>query len=210
MADVVEIGFRPSEHGWHFPNTWPRGTPAGMAGITFGRVYGGLCGGMCVLAARAWERGTPLPPDREAPGDGPLTTALWNAQLDSMDLPAGPLRYLRLQLPTASAARRRSTLRSAIPAVRRRLQSGQPALLGLVRAISWTPAALSKHHVVLAHRLHVRRADPDPGLPADLVVLSVYDPNHPDDDRVRLTVAADGAVDHSRSRLPVHALVALD
>jgi hypothetical protein len=67
---------------------------------------------------------------------------------------------------------------------------------------------LSKHHVVLAYRLEIRRRDP--GLPADGVVLSVYDPNHPDDDRVRLTVTADGAVDHSRSRLPVHALVALD
>jgi len=208
MAETVQIGFRPTEHGWHFANDWPGGAPTGLAGITLARMYGGLCGGMCVMAARAWERGTALPPDRQAPPEGPLTTALWKAQLDSLDLPQGPLRYLQLQLPAAAAARRRSTLGSAVPAVRRTLQRGRPALLGLVRATSWNPAALSKHHVVLAYRLEIRRRDP--GLPADGVVLSVYDPNHPDDDRVRLTVTADGAVDHSRSRLPVHALVALD
>ena len=208
MTEVVEIAFRPSEHGWHFANDWPGGAPAGVAGITLGRVYGGLCGGMCVLAARAWQRGTALPADREAPPDGPLTSALWQAQLDSLNLPQGPLRYLRLQMPTAAAARRRSTLGTAIPGVRRRLASGQPALLGLVRALSWNPGALGKHHVVLVHRLEVRRRDP--GLPADDLVLTVYDPNHPDDDRVRLAVTADGAIDHSRSRLPVHALVAVD
>lgn len=207
MADVVEIAFRPSEHGWHFANNWPGGAPASLAGLTLGRVYGGLCGGMCVMAGQAWKRGTALPPDREVPPDGPLTRALWEAQLESMDLPAGPLRYLQLQLPTAAAARRRSTLGSAIPAVRRRLRDGQPALLGLVRAISWNPTALGRHHVVLVHRLEVRRTDPD--LPAELVGLGVYDPNHPDDDRVRLEITPDGAIDHSRSRLPVHALVAL-
>lgn len=204
VADVVEIGFRPSVHGWHFGNDWPGGAPAGVAGFTLGRVYGGLCGGMCVMAARAWQRGTPLPPDRQVPRDGPLTTALWRAQLKSVSLPEGPLRYLRLQLPNAAAARRRSTL-AVVPSVRRKLQSGEPALLGLVRALSWNPAALGKHHVVVAYRLEVRRRDPD--VPADLVVLWIYDPNHPDDDRVRLEVTPDGAVDHSRSRLPVHALV---
>lgn len=206
-ASGVAVDFRPSEHGWHFPNDWPAGAPAGVAGLTLGRVYGGLCGGMCVLAARAWQRGTPLPPDREVPPDGQLTTALWRAQLASLALPEGPVRYLRLQLPTAQAARRLSTLGSAVPAVRRELQRGHPALLGLIRAISWSPGAVSRHHVVLAYRLDVRRRDP--ALPADLVVLSVYDPNHPDDDRVRLTVRPDGSVDHSRSRLPVHALVPL-
>lgn len=208
MADKLETAFRPSAHGWHFPNTWPRGAPAGLAGVTLGRVYGGLCGGMCVTAAQAWDRGTALPPDREAPGDGPLTGALWEGQLQSLALPTGPVRYLSLQLPTAAAARRRATLGSALPAVRQQLQDGRPALVGLVRAISWNPAALAKHHVVLAYRLEVRRTDVD--LPANGVVLSVYDPNHPDDDRVRLHVTPDGAIEHSRSRLPVHALVALD
>jgi hypothetical protein len=207
-ATPLEVGFRPSEHGWHFANYWPGGAPAGIAGITLARVYGGLCGGMCVMARQAWERGTPLPTDRQVPRGGPLTSALWEAQLHSMDLPEGLLRYLRLQLPTAAAARRRSTLGSAVPAVRRNLRGGRPALLGLVRATSWNPAALSKHHVVLAYRLDIRRKDPD--LPAQLVVIHVYDPNHPDDDRVRLEVTPDGGVDHSRSRLPVHAMVPLD
>lgn len=208
MAGVVEVDFRPSEHGWHFANDWPGGAPAGLAGVTLGRVYGGLCGGMCVMAAQAWLRGTALPPDRAAPRDGLLTTALWQAQLASLDLPSGPLQYLRLQVPTAAAARRRSTLGSAIPSVRRQLRMGRPALLGLIRATSWNPGVLSRHHVVLAYRVEVRRSAPD--LPASRVVLGVYDPNHPDDDRVRLDITPDGAVDHCRSREPVHALVALD
>lgn len=203
----VEVGFRPRAHGFHFPNSWPRGAPGTLAGFTLGRVYGGLCGGMCVLAARAFEQGTGLPQDRAVPADGTLTSQLWQAQLASMDLPDGPLRYLRLQLPTAAAARRRSSLADAIPAVRRSLQSGRPALLGLVRATSWSPAALGRHHIVLSYALRVRRLTPD--LPAEGVELRVYDPNLPDDDSVVLVVAPDGSVRHTRSELPVHALVAL-
>ena len=207
-AETIEVGFRPSSDGWHFANAWPQGAPAGLAGITLGRVYGGLCGGMCVLAGQAWRSGARLPQDRTVPADGPITARLWAAQLASMRLPGGPLRYLRLQLPTASAARRRSTLGEAIPSVRAALRAGRPALLGLVRAISWNPAALGSHHVVLVYRLQVRRRPA--GLPAERVALDVYDPNHPDDDRVRLEAGPDGAVGHSRSQLPVFAMVRLD
>lgn len=175
MSGSVAVGFRPREHGWHFPNQWTRGAPASIAGVTVGRVYGGLCGGMCVTAARAWSAGKALPQTREVPPDGPITAELWAAQLVSMDLPQGPLRYLRLQLPLATAARRRSTLGAAIPAVRRRLQTGRAAPVGLVRALSWNPAAVGQHHVVLAYRLAV--VLPDPVLPPTAVVLSVYDPN---------------------------------
>lgn len=206
-AETVEVDFRPRLHGWHFPNRWPAGAPAGFAGFTLGRVYGGLCGGMCVTAARAWQDGSTLAPGRSVPTDGPITTALWSAQLDSMDLPDGPLRYLRLQLPVATSARRRSTLGEAIPAVRRALRAGRPAPLGLVRALSWSPGALGQHHVVLAYRWQVRQTDRD--RPADEVQLSVYDPNYPDDDGVRLRITPDGSVAHNRSRRPVHALVRL-
>lgn len=207
MSEPVAVGFRPSEHGWHFPNQWARGAPASFAGVTLGRVYGGLCGGMCVTAAKAWYADKPLPQTRSVPPDGPITAELWDAQLESMDLPAGPLRYLRLQLPLAAAARRRSTLGAAIPAVRRTLQSGRVAPVGLVRAQSWNPAAVGQHHVVLAYRVAVTR--PDRALPATEVVLSVYDPNLPDDDRVRLRVRPDGAVEHTGSSKPVYALVPL-
>lgn len=206
-GDAIEVGFRPRLHGWHFPNRWPGGAPAGFAGFALGRVYGGLCGGMCVTAARAWQDGASLAADRSAPADGLITTALWSAQLDSIDLPGGPLCYLRLQLPTAASARRRSTLGAAIPAVRRSLQAGRPAPLGLIRALSWSPAALGQHHVVLAYRWQVRQTGPD--RPADHVQLSVYDPNYPDDDGVRLRITPEGAVGHNRSRRPVHALVRL-
>lgn len=206
-SSVVQVAFRPSEHGWHFPNRWVRGAPASMAGLTLGRVYGGLCGGMCVSADRAWQTGRALPQLRSVPADGPITTELWSSQLESMDLPGGPLRYLRLQLPTAGAARRRSTLGQAVPAIRRCLQAGRPALVGVVRALSWNPAAVGQHHVVLAYRLRTER--PTPALPATAIEVSVYDPNHPDDDDVRLRVTPDAVVAHSTSTRPVYALVPL-
>lgn len=204
---VLQVAFRPSRDGWHFPNTWARGAPATFAGFTVGRVYGGLCGGMCLTAARAWHAGTPLPQRRSVPPDGPITAELWAAQLASMDLPGGPLRYLRLQRPTAATARRRSTLGAAIPAVRRTLRAGRAAPLGLVRALSCNPAAVGQHHVVLVYALAV--AQPVAGLPAEAIVLSVYDPNHPDDDAVRLRVTPDGVVEHTVSGRPVYALVPL-
>lgn len=207
MTESVAVGFRPREHGWHFPNQWTGGAPASVAGIAVGRVYGGLCGGMCVTAARAWSVAERLPQTWEVPADGPITAQLWAAQLVSMDLPLGPVRYLRLQLPPATAARRRSTLGAAIPAVRRTLRAGDPAPVGLVRALSWNPGAVGQHHVVLVYRLAVVR--PDPVLPPTEVVLSVYDPNHPDDDGVRLRVTPDGAIEHTRSDKPVYALVPL-
>lgn len=205
---MAQVDFRPSRHGWHFANSWLRGAPAGFAGVTLARVYGGLCGGMCVLARQHWLDGDPITPDRQTPSDGPLTSALWQGQLVSLKLPFGPLRYLRLQLPTAADQRRRSTLANAVPAVGRELRAGRPALLGLIRAVSWNPGVSGRHHVALAYALAVDR--PAPGATAETVTLSVYDPNHPDDDSVRLTITPDGAIAHSASRLPVYALLSLD
>ncbi|CAN5133948.1 hypothetical protein BH20ACT5_BH20ACT5_20780 [soil metagenome] len=201
---MVEVEFRPSRHGWHFANTWPRGAPVGLAGVTLARVYGGLCGGMCVLARDHWSAGTPIPARREVPADGPLTAQLWQGQLRSLDLPLGPLRYLRLQAPAAADARRRATLET-LPVVTAQLRSGRPALLGLVRAVSWNPALSGRHHVVLAYRMRVT-----PGPAGERVELSVYDPNHPDRDRVRLVVGRDAGIEHTASSIPVYALLSLD
>ncbi|MBA3524185.1 MAG: hypothetical protein H0T85_06470, partial [Geodermatophilaceae bacterium] len=93
----------------------------------------------------------------------------------------------------------------AIPDLRRRLALGSPVTVGLVRAVSWNPGAITAHHVLLAYRVRVLPGAP--GLPADAVELSVYDPNMPCDDGVRLRVTADGAVAHNRSTRPVHALM---
>lgn len=195
-----EVGFRPSRDGFRFGNAWPQGAPVRFAGVRVGRVHGGLCGGMAYEARRAWLAGTPLPADVRAPAGGPLADRLWRSQLASLGLPLGPLRYLWLQLPAADAARRRQTLTRALPGLRRALAAGSPALLGLVRAVSWDPRRLVEHHVVLAYGL---AESPDGG-----AEVAVYDPNHPADDSVRLVVGADGSVRHSHGG-PVAALTVL-
>ncbi|HEX6756542.1 MAG TPA: hypothetical protein VF109_11445 [Mycobacteriales bacterium] len=185
-----EVAFRPSSDGFRFGNSWPRGAPVTLAGVGLGRVYGGLCGGMAYAAGRAWLAGEPLPPDTAAPVGGPLANRLWRAQLASLRLPLGPLRYLWYQLPAVGERRRhRLTLTRGLPGLRRALAGGRPALLGLVRAVSWDPRRVVEHHVVLGWGLTEH-----PGGGAE---VAIYDPNLPGRDDVRLVVAPDGSVRHT-------------
>ena len=183
------VDFRPSRDGFRFGNSWPRGAPVRVAGLPLGRVYGGLCGGMAYEARRAWLTGRALPAEPAAPVGGPLADRLWRAQLASLRLPLGPLRYLLLQLPPLGPARRRVTLARGLPRLRAALAEGRPAPLGLVRAVSWDPRRVVEHHVVLGVGLTTH--------PDGTAEVAVYDPNHPGDDTVRITVAADGRTGYS-------------
>jgi hypothetical protein len=189
MAEYVSVDFRPSRHGFHFANSWPHGAPARLGPVTLFRIRGGMCGGMCVAARSRWRASNPPPEDLQAPREGPLADAIWRAQLASLRLPFGPLRYLWLQLPPISAAaRRRLVLSRAVPAVRAAVDGGTPRVLGLIRTTSWNPRASSRNHQVLAYGYR-------PGEDGSTDIL-VYDPNWPDDDGVVLHVAADGTVAH--------------
>ncbi|MFL6130135.1 MAG: hypothetical protein ACJ73E_13865 [Mycobacteriales bacterium] len=182
------LGFRPSRDGFRFGNSWPHGAPVKLAGLPLGRVRGGLCGGMAYAAREAWLAGRPVPTDRVPPGGGPLADQLWRAQLASLDLPVGPLRYLWFQLPPGERRRRRLTLTKGLPRLGASLATGRPALLGLVRAVSWDPRLLVEHHVVLGYGLRDTAAGAE---------VHIYDPNHPGDDSVRLLVTPDGTVTHT-------------
>ena len=197
---MTAVDFRPSRDGFRFGNSWPHGAPVRLAGVRLGRVHGGLCGGMAYEARRAWLAGRSLPADTAAPADGPLARRLWTAQLASLGLPLGPLRYLWWQLPPREAARRRLTVGRGLPGLRASLAAGRPALLGLVRVVSWDPRAVVGHHVVLGYGV---TAAPDGS-----AEVAVYDPNHPGDDTVRLRVAPDGAVAYTH-RGDVRAFTAL-
>jgi len=184
------LDFRPSRDGFRFGNFWPAGAPVRLAGVGLGRVHGGLCGGMAETARRAWLAGESLPADAVAPAAGPLADRLWRAQLASLGLPLGPLRYLWFQLPAVGDRRRhRLTLTRGLPGVCRSLAAGRPALVGLVRVVSWDPRKVVEHHVVLAYGLSER--------PDGTAEVAIYDPNHAGDDSVRLRVAADGTVTHT-------------
>jgi hypothetical protein len=193
------VDFRPSRDGFRFGNSWPRGAPVTLAGMGFGRVYGGLCGGMAYEARRAWLAGEPMPADTLAPASGPLADRLFKAQLASLGLPAGPLRYLWFQLPPNDQGRRELTLQHGLPGLRRSLAAGAPALLGLIRVVTWDPRKVVENHVVLGYALNER--------PDGAAEVSVYDPNHPGDDSVRLRVAADGTVAYSHGSVAAFTVV---
>ena len=192
------LSFRPSQHGFHFANNWPKGAPVRVGRFTVLRLKGGMCGGMCVAVRRLWQAGAPVPADLAAPVAGPLADQIWHAQLASLRLPLGPLRYLWLQLPAVSAVtRRRVTREEAVPALRRSIDEGVPQVLGLVRVVSWSPLATSHNHQVLAYGYEEAGGDQ----PAGLLRVLIYDPNWPDDDDVVLTVHPDGRVEHSDGKL---------
>jgi hypothetical protein len=195
----LRVDFVPSRDGFRFGNSWPRGAPVRFAGIGFGRVYGGLCGGMAYEARTAWLAGRPLPEDGTAPHGGPLADRLWRAQLASLGLPLGPLRYLWYQLPPVAAGRRALTRTRGLPGLRASLAAGVPALLGLVRVVSWDPRTVVEHHVVLGYGLTEH--------PDGSAEVAVYDPNHPGDDTVRLRVAADGTVAYSHGGVAAFTVV---
>jgi len=193
---TLSVDFRASRDGLPFGNVWPEGAAVRVQKRALGRVYGGLCGGMVHVTRERWLAGEPLPASA-SPEDPGLVDELVAGQIESLHLPGGPLRYLALQLPHRITARRRSTART-LAAVRSDLVSGRPSVVGLLRLLSWNPAALAKHHVVLAHAM---REDPDE------TVLSVYDPNHPGDDHIRLTVNADSTIATNRTDPPPRALL---
>ncbi len=185
---TLKVDFRPSRHGMPFANVWPKGAAIRVQKRSVGRVYGGLCGGMCQLSRDLWLAGEPIPSDA-SPKSPAFVDRLVAGQIESLGLPAGPLRYLSLQLPPRHSARRRSTAQT-LAAVRADLADGRPSCVGLLRTLSWSPAALNKHHVVLCYAM---REDPDE------TILYVYDPNHPRSDRVRLTVGADSTIQTNQS-----------
>ena len=180
---TLKLDFRSSRHGMPFANFWPKGAAIRVQKRSVGRVYGGLCGGMCQLSRELWLAGEPIPADA-SPTNPAFVDRLVAAQIESLGLPAGPMRYLTLQMPPRNTARRKSTAQ-ALAAVRDDLEDGRPSCVGLLRTLSWSPGALSKHHVVLCYAM---REDPDE------TILSVYDPNHPRNDRVRITVGADSTI----------------
>jgi len=186
----LAVDFRPSRDGLPFGNVWPKGAAVRVQKRAIGRVYGGL-------SRDRGLAGEPMPDDVSTSDPG-VVDELVAAQIDSLGLPGGPLRYLALQLPHRVSARRRSTALT-LAAVRADLADGRPSCVGLLRALSWNPAVLSKHHVVLAYATH---EDPDETL------LKVYDPNHPGNDRVKITVAADSSIRTNQRDPQPYALLA--
>jgi hypothetical protein len=183
MASARVAGFLPSTGGFRFPNNFPPQPlfRVPLAGLPIGNAARGLCGGMVFAARDHFERGTPPPDDREPPELGSaLFGYLVRRLFHSFDLPWGPLRYYRWM-----AAHDRAVMRHTValqwPHVRRALDAGRLAALGLIRPRSRNPLRLGENHQVLAWGYDLDEV-------SGALSIAVYDPNHAGRDDVTLAL----------------------
>jgi hypothetical protein len=185
-------GFLPSENGFLFENSFPDEPlfelSLGFARVPVGNAHKGVCGGM-VMAARDLFEANLLPPsDRVPPEPGSaLYRYLVRRLFDSFNLPGGPFRYLAwMWLPagdTRSGLRglSRRTIGEHWPRIRADLDGGVLCPLGLVRART-NPFELGRNHQALAYGYDLDVEDAR-------LSIQVYDPNHPVEDDVALSLS---------------------
>jgi hypothetical protein len=200
MTNAV-LDFRPSKHAFHFPNRFPPG-PTVKLGPFDPRIVGigdaafGLCGGMSLTVRDMYEGQVDPPPDREVPVNGSRRfLALVRRQVQSLDWFRLPVKFYSMAALHPStprwwsrAVRQRSigdiVLDDEWPAIRREIDGGHLAMVGLIRGESFNPFKLTLNHQVLAYGYRVS---------PDRVTLRIYDPNHPDGDDVEARMnLADG------------------
>jgi hypothetical protein len=192
---MTAADFRPSRHGFPYPNSFPRGTPVvkvwtPLGTLNVGDASGGVCGGMVFAAADFFTAGQPIP-DQSQPSPK-LFDYFCKRLLDSWHLPFGAMKYYDWQRrPTRGTTwcgvpvvdgTQSLTLAVEWPRVRSRLNSGLFAPLGLVKASGLNPARLGQHHQVLAYAYHSQDSH---------TILRIYDPNYPGDDDCTLSVETD-------------------
>lgn len=185
-------GFLPSSDGFAFTNTWPSvpavsiPTPFGTIGI--GNSARGLCGGMAFAVLDYWNASLTPPARQPAPGS-PLYRFIVRRLVDSWHIPAGVAQYYQwMNLPNADAdisvlgrtfvTQRGLSWRTVAqqwPQVQASIDSGKPAVLGLVTVASANPANLIHNHQVVAYSYQ---------LAGRQVTVSVYDPNSGQNDGV--------------------------
>ena len=204
MATNVVEGFLPSRHGLHFANAWPSHRAwvrLGPLRLPIGNTARGLCGGMAFVARDRFEHCLAVPFVTAAPSPG---EALFDEIVDRQNASFGTLFSVPLRFWLASAAnqqaRDRETATRAWPAIRREIDAGRPAMVGLVRRAGWNPLALGLGHQVVAYRY-----DETPSR----VTLWIYDPNYPGDDDVAVwfDLAAGGRLTYGQR--PTEALIGL-
>lgn len=192
LPEVVSArvpGFLPSRSGFHFPNRFSKAPVAELrlAGLRLpvGNASRGLCGGMVFAARDIFEAGRLPPAVATAPTRGtPLFPYLVRRLFSSWGLPFGVLRYFAWSmLPDGDAWVVRGatsrTIRREWPRVRNEVDAGRLCPLGLVRVRSISPWTMARNHQALAYGYDLDEA-------SGWVHVLVYDPNHPDDDSIRL------------------------
>lgn len=185
------LPFRPTTHGFPFPNWYPPGSPVVEVPTPFGKLKlgdanGGLCGGMIFAALDLFLFQAPRPVEATPP----VYKYFCRRLLESWNLPFGVLKYYDWQR-RAGASKIVAGVRMLAgvtrltadewPRIKATIDSGVPAALGLVNACSFSPRQLCRNHQVLAYGYDWTEATGD-------LVLKMYDPNYPNDDLAELRV----------------------
>jgi hypothetical protein len=202
MTSVRVPRFIPSVNGFAYANAWPS-TPirqfklANVATLDIGDAANGLCGGMSFTVADLHRAGLPMPADASPPKpDTARYRYIVDRQITSFDSGKLPLRFYRLMSPTRPAtepswaawlgrtgvdrhSRTYVMVHEEWPIIRRLLDSGTLAMLGLVRVVSADPMLLSRNHQVLAYGYDID---------GTRVTIRICDPNWPRDDTVTITL----------------------
>jgi hypothetical protein len=192
MTEQLVPGFLPSRSGFHFANRFPMGPtvrfgPIDPRVIGIGDASAGLCGGMCFTVGDLFAAGLDVPPDRQPPDNGtPRFQALVRRQVESLDWLRVPVRFwLRSALGSSFGGDlARSAYEREWPRIRREIDAGRLAMLGLIRETGVNPMRLTRNHQVSAYGY----AEDGRG-----VTLRLYDPNWPDNDAVTATIHLDPA-----------------
>ena len=159
--------------------------PGGLT-IPVGDAANGPCGGMAYTVRDLFEAGLTPPATTRTPGDGPLFRYVADRLLDSLSLPFGPASYLKLMhrpCPTAtwpwSAAGR----------------GGCSGWSGRPSGATWTAAPSARSAWSRSSPATPATSAPTirswPGATTSQgtrLTLRLYDPNHPDDDEVTLSL----------------------
>jgi hypothetical protein len=192
MTEQLVPGFLPSRSGLHFANSFPPGPTVRLGPIDpriigIGDASGGLCGGMCFTVRDMFETGLSVPPEREPPANGtPRFQSLVRRQIESLDWMRLPFRFwLRSGFGSAFGGdRARATYYREWPRIRREIDAGRLAMLGLIRVAGVNPFRLIANHQAIAYGY----AEDGRG-----VTLRLYDPNWPDNDTVSAAISLDPA-----------------
>ena len=192
MTETFVPGFLPSTSGLHFANRFPPGPtvrlgPIDPRVIGVGDASAGLCGGMCLTVRDLFEAGISVPPDRKPPANGtPRFQSIVRRQVASLDWLRIPVRFWTRSALGGSFGgdRARATYEDEWPKIRREIDEGRLAMLGLIRFAGVNPFKLTGNHQVIAYGY----AEDGRG-----VGLRLYDPNWPDRDDVTATIRLDPA-----------------
>jgi hypothetical protein len=178
--------FRPSRDGFAFVNSFSGSPIPGLPALPGLPNRFGLCGGMSFAAADLFIAQQPPPRETAPPASGsPLFNYLQTRQLDSLAPNLSIAAVFAQWMARPDRGPRGVACASAQhwPEIRKRLEAGQPVVLGLVLSRPGQ-GALWDNHQVLAYRLD----------PADPRRVMIYDPNHPrrDTTHLRLTNTVEG------------------